>query len=148
MLLHQRFGLQAVTSPIAGQQLLQVRQGDDVISELRTQIAPVLWTSTPHESFTVEFEIQDPATAKPLKPQVASVSTPPPAAPGTTTAPGDAGAAKASKSAATEASSTDTAKLEPKAEADPKKSRWEALFPRSRATQGQIHQLERSNIYQ
>src|SRR5690606_19717919 len=41
-LLHQRFGLQAVPAVIAGQQLLQLRQGNEVISEMRTQTAPVL----------------------------------------------------------------------------------------------------------
>lgn len=147
MLLHQRFGLQAVPTVIAGQQLLQVRQGDDVISELRTQVAPILNASNPHDSFTVEFELQDPATAKPLKPQVASVSTPPPAAPGTSTAPADPKAAKATEPTAEEAKPTETAKAEKKEEA-PAKSRWEAFRPRSRATEGQLNQLNRSGIYQ
>lgn len=148
MLLHQRFGLQAVPTVIAGQQLLQVRQGDDVISELRTQVAPILNSGSPHGSFTVEFELQDPATAKPLKPQVASVSTPPPAPPGTTTAPADPKAAKAAEATAAEAKPTETAKAEKKEEEAPAKSRWEAFRPRSRATQGQLNQLNRSGIYQ
>ncbi|BBO33522.1 hypothetical protein PLANPX_3134 [Lacipirellula parvula] len=148
MLLHQRFGLQAVPTVIAGQQLLQVRQGDDVISELRTQVAPVLNTSNLHDSFTVEFELQDPATAKPLKPQVASVSTPPPAAPGTSTVPADPKAATAANPAAEEAKPTETASAEKKEEpAAEKKSMWESFRPRSRATEGQLNQLNRNGIY-
>ena len=150
MLLHQRFGLQAVPSGIAGQQLLQVRQGDDVISELRTQTAPILWSNSPHESFSVEFELQDPATARPLKPQIASVSTPPAAPPpGTAAKPGEAGAAEAAnKTAATDPKAAETAKAEAKEEAPPENLGWKALFPRSRASEAQINQLQRTNIYQ
>ncbi len=151
-LLHQRFGLQAVPSVIAGQQLLQVRQGNDVISELRTQTAPILWSNTPHESFSVEFELQEPATARPLKPQVASVSTPP-AAPPPGTAAAKAGepapTAATEKTAADEAKANETAKAEAnKKEEPPVEPGWKAFFPRSRATEGQINQLERSNFYQ
>jgi len=151
MLLHQRFGLQAAPSVIAGQQLLQVRQGDDVISELRTQTAPVLWSNSPHESFSVEFELQEPATARPLKPQVASVSTPPAAPPpGTAAKPGDpAGAVTATDQAkAAEAQANETAKAAAKKEEPPPESGWKAFFPRSRASEGQINQLQRSNFYQ
>lgn len=151
MLLHQRFGLQAVPSVIAGQQLLQVRQGDDVISELRTQTAPILWSATPHESFSVEFELQDPATARPLKPQVASVSTPPAAPPGAAAKPGDPAAATtaADQAKAAEAQANETAKAAAnKPEEPPPESGWKAFFPRSRASQGQINQLDRSNFYQ
>jgi hypothetical protein len=152
MLLHQRFGLQAVPSVIAGQQLLQVRQGDDVISELRTQTAPVLWSNSPHESFSVEFELQEPATARPLKPQVASVSTPPAAPPpGTAAKPGDpvAPVNAADQAKAAEAQANETAKAAAnKSEEPPAESGWKAFFPRSRASQGQINQLERSNFYQ
>jgi hypothetical protein len=148
MLLHQRFGLQAVPSVIAGQQVLQVRQGDDVISELRTQTAPILWSNTPHESFSVEFELQEPATARPLKPQIASVSTPPAAPPPGTMAakPGDPAAAT-NEAKAEEAQAAQTAKAEKKEE-PPAESGWKALFPRSRASEGQLHQLNRSNFYQ
>ena len=152
MLLHQRFGLQAVPSVIAGQQLLQVRQGNDVISELRTQTAPVLWSNTPHESFSVEFELQEPSTARPLKPQVASVSTPPAAPPpGTAAKPGDPAAAVSAtdQAKAAEAQANETAKAAAnKSEEPPPESGWKAFFPRSRASEGQINQLQRSNIYQ
>lgn len=150
MLLHQRFGLQAVPSVIAGQQLLQVRQGTDVISELRTQTAPILWSNTPHESFSVEFELQDPAAARPLKPQVASVSTPPAAAPpGAAAKPGEAGAADAAgKTASAGAKANEVAPAEKPADAAPEALGWKTLLPRSRASQGQIDQLERSNFYQ
>jgi hypothetical protein len=152
MLLHQRFGLQAVPSVIAGQQLLQVRQGNDVISELRTQTAPILWSNTPHESFSVEFELQEPATARPLKPQVASVSTPPAAPPpGAAAKPGaPASAASAADQAKiAEAQANETAKAAAnKPEEPPPESGWKAFFPRSRASEGQINQLQRSNFYQ
>jgi hypothetical protein len=150
MLLHQRFGLQAVPSGIAGQQLLQVRQGEDVISELRTQTAPVLWSNSPHESFSVEFELQDPATARPLKPQVASVSTPPAAPPpGAAAKPGEAGGAEAAnKTAAADPKAAEAAKPEVKEEAPTEDLGWKAFFPRSRASEAQINQLQRTNVYQ
>jgi hypothetical protein len=152
MLLHQRFGLQAVPSVIAGQQVLQSRQGDDVISELRTQTAPILWSTTPHESFSVEFELQDPATARPLKPQVASVSTPPAAPPpGAAAKPGDPAAATTAtdQTKPAEAPASETAKTaESKPEEPPPESGWKAFFPRSRASEAQINQLDRSNFYQ
>ena len=150
MLLHQRFGLQAVPSGIAGQQLLQVRQGDDVISELRTQTAPILWSNSPHESFSVEFELQDPETARPLKPQIASVSTPPAAPPpGSAAKPGEAGAAEAAnKTAAADPKAAEAAKTEAKEGTPPEDLGWKAFFPRSRASEAQINQLDRTNTYQ
>ncbi len=149
MLLHQRFGLQAVPSVIAGQQVLQQRKGDDVISELRTQTAPILWSSSPHESFSVEFELQDPATARPLKPQIASVSTPPAAPPPGAAAPAsDPAAAAAAEKSAADAKAAETAKAVAKEKTPPAPSGWNALFPRSRATPGQLNQLERTNFYQ
>lgn len=151
MLLHQRFGLQAVPSVIAGQQLLQLRQGNDVISEMRTQTAPILWSNSPHESFSVEFELQDPAVAKPLTQQAASaatVATPPPTTPAANGASADSAAAAKSAEAEAEAKATAAAKAEKKAEEAPPALGWKALFPRSRIPAGQVDHLNRSNYYQ
>ena len=162
MLLHQRFGLQAVPSVIAGQQLLQARKDSEVISELRTQTAPILWSNTPHESFSVEFELQDPATARPLKPQIASVSTPPaapPPGPATAAKPGDPAAVAAdakaaeakaaeAKAKAAEAEVAKTAEAAKQQAKPPSESGWKAFFPRSRANESQLNQLNRTNFYQ
>lgn len=152
MLLHQRFGLQAAPSVIAGQQLLQLRQGNDVISEMRTQTAPILWSNSPHESFSVEFELQDPAVAKPLKqqaPSAATVATPPPATPVANGASSvdPAVAAKAAEAEA-EAKATAAAKAEKKSDEQSPALGWKALFPRSRIPAGQVDHLNRSNYYQ
>jgi nucleoid-associated protein YgaU len=79
MLAHQH-GLQAYPTAVAGEQLLQLRRGNDVISECRTRPAPVLWSSSPHDSFSIELELQNPATARPIKPQLAPIPPAPQAA--------------------------------------------------------------------
>ena len=99
VLAHQH-GLQAYPTSVAGEQLLQLRRGSDVISECRTRPAPVLWSSSPHDSFSVEVELQNPATARPLKPQLAPV---PPAPPAAAVAQGKQAAAAAAPAPATAA---------------------------------------------
>lgn len=96
VLAHQH-GLQAYPTKVAGEQLLQLRRGSDVISECRTRPAPVLWSSSPHDSFSIELELQNPATGRPLSPQLAPI---PPAPQATAAAPAKQAAAPAAQAAA------------------------------------------------
>jgi hypothetical protein len=141
-LVHQRFGLVAQPTPIAGEQLLQVRRDEEVLSELRTRPAPVLWASSPHDSFTVELELQDPAAARPLKaPAIDSGGrageVPAAAKPQAAAAPANVTAAAPVEKAAPAA---EAAKAEPLG--------WKAFFPRSRLPSPQIRNLNQGNLYQ
>ena len=131
-LLAQRYGFQAYPTVVAGEQLLQVRRGDDVISELRTRPAPVLWASSPHDSFSVELELQDPATARPLQPPF---TPPPPTAAQAAAKPAAEAAAKADEAAA---------KAKELAEAKKKEPPWSSFFPRSRIPKPQVQNLDKT----
>lgn len=139
-LVAQRFGLQPQPTPVVGEQLLQVRRGEDVLSELRTHPAPVLWESSPHDSFSVELELQDP-TARPLK-RPASAASSPAATPTASTpakfAPANGSPAEAAKSGS--ATATEASK--------PDEPAWKAYFPRSRVPKAQVQNLVRGNVYQ
>jgi hypothetical protein len=132
-LLARQHGFLAYPSTVAGEQLLQVRRGDDVLSEVRTRPSPVLWASSPHDSFTVELELQNPATAKPLSPPSAPLplaqAAPAPQVAAATAAPAE----KAAAPAATEK------KTEPA---------WKSFFPRSRIPKKQADQLDAVRLYQ
>lgn len=127
-LVTQRYGLAWQTPTTAGEQLLEARQGDDVLSRVRTRPAPVLWANAPNESFTVDLELQDPSRARPLAPQLAPL---PPLA-----------ATPAAKQA--EAKKAADAK---KADIPPPVTGWKAFFPRSRVPDGQIKGLNANNMY-
>lgn len=134
-LVQQRFGLQWQPTVTPAEQLLQYRRGADVLSELRTRPAPVLWESSPHDSFTVELELQQPDTARPLTPQMLSQSGGPAsqsAAPATK-APADASQANqpAAESTADATAETDD------------DLGWRAFFPRSRVPKNQIDDLNK-----
>ncbi len=135
-LVHQRFGLVAIPTAVAGEQLFQFRREGDVLSELRTRPAPVLWASLPHESFTVELELQDPATARPLMGPVVNL-------PAAATPPAAAQVQSGAKPQAAKegaAGETAPAKVEPLG--------WRAFFPRSRVPGPQIRNLDQGNLYQ
>jgi hypothetical protein len=131
-LLARQHGFMAYPSTVAGEQLLQVRRGDDVISEVRTRPSPVLWASSPHDSFTVELEMQNPATAKPLAPPLAALPQPTPA-------PQVAAAPPAAEQAAAATAEEAAKKKEPA---------WKAFFPRSRIPKKQVDQLDAVRLYQ
>ncbi len=88
--MHQ-YGLQWQTPRVPGEQLLQARAGDEVVSQLRTFPEPVLWTNKPHGSFGVEMELNRPGSGrfvdltgpKLVVPPPAPVAAPPAAAPAT-----------------------------------------------------------------
>jgi hypothetical protein len=144
-IVHQRFGLQAMPTTIAGEQLLQYRDGDKVLSELRTRPAAVLWSSSPHESFAVELEIQDPATARPMvAPAPNSVAAPPPSQPAAVAAE----AAKPQAGGVAQTAPQAAAKAPPPAAEQPKPLGWKAFFPRSRLPKEQVQNLDIGNLYQ
>jgi hypothetical protein len=123
-LVTQRYGFQWQTPTAAGEQLLQVRKGEEILCELRTRPAPVLWANSPNNSFSVNLELQNPANARPLAPIAAPLPPPPPAASATKGAAGHAGANGAG---------------------EPPPSGWKALHPRSRTPANQIQNLDRYN---
>jgi hypothetical protein len=125
----QRYGLQPQTTAIVGQQLFQYQRGSDVISELATQPASVLWSSSPHDSFAVDFNLQRPDATTPLPsrlPPLPEVKAPP-----ETTVKAEGGEEKP-------------------AAVEEKKSFGEslkALFPRSRVPSEQVENLEKNDRY-
>jgi hypothetical protein len=131
----QRFGLQRQPTMVVGEQLFQIKSGDDIVSELRTRPAPVLWASSPHDSFAVELELQDPAAARPLK-RPATPAMPALAAPQALAAAPAANVPAASGAPA-------AAPATPAAENNPPLTTWEKLFPRSRVSKAQLDNLER-----
>jgi hypothetical protein len=125
----QRFGLQRQSTAIVGHQLFQHKRADDVISELVTEPASVLWSSSPHDSFAVEMELQRPEATTPLPsrlPPLPEVKAPPEA---TVKAEGN--------------------KDRPAAEGEKKSfgESMKAFFPRSRVPSGQVENLEKNERY-
>jgi hypothetical protein len=127
MLAVQKYGLQQQQSPVVGEQIFQIKRGSNVFSDLRTKPSSVLWSSSPHNSFAVEFDLQRAEATSPLPERLAplpKVTTPPPS---------EADAAKQAK-----------------AEAEEKKQglrdSLKAFFPRSRVPSGQVENLERQDL--
>jgi hypothetical protein len=125
----QRYGLTPQPTLAAGEQLFEVRREADVISRLSTRPAPVLWASSPHDSFNVELDLQDPATGRPLALPMAPLPAP--------TAQVGAATTGTSGGAAPEADS-----------AEPEEPAWKAFFPRRSVPKGQLQNLDHGNIYQ
>ena len=135
MLVARQYGLQRQASPVAGEQLFQIRRQNHVFSELRTRPAPVLWASSPHDSFAVDVELQRPGAANPLPshlpplPVVKALPLPQPAP--------DAAkqtAAQKSKEIATTGKTGEPVKPSEK---------WKPFFPRSRVPDKQVDNLDR-----
>jgi len=127
-LVTQRYGLTWQAPTTAGEQLLELRSGKDVLSRLRTRPAPVLWANTPNESFTVDLLLQDASRGRPLAPQLAPL---PPVA----SAPKPKEAAGAKDPTASKSKDAAAA------------AGWKAFFPRSRVPAGQIKGLDANNMY-
>jgi hypothetical protein len=90
--LTRTYGFQPAPAPV-GEQLLQVKRGERVQSELRTRSESVVSASSPHTSFAVELELARPGSVRFLPPRVPQLEIPQvatPAAP--STASGDASA--------------------------------------------------------
>lgn len=139
MLVVHRFGLQPQASAIAGEQLFQVKQGTEVYSQLRTRPSAVLWSSSPHESFTVDLQLQAPGTTTPLPAQLPTL---PAAAP--------AGEHSVQPSADHEVTPEDEAKAvaaEQRRKRKELEDKFNALFPRSRVPEQQVKNLEKRDLY-
>lgn len=133
MLATRQYGLQQQSTPIASEQLFQIRRKSEVFSELRTRPAPVLWASSPHDSFSVDLDLQSPAATTPLPSRMLPLpvaKTPPPQQP-TLTAAQQRRASDAKQAAE---STEKAAKNE---------DSWKAFFPRSRVPKKQVESLER-----
>ena len=126
----QRFGLTRQPSLTPAEQLFQYHRDKDVICELRTRPAPVLWESSPHDSFSVELDLQQIDTGKPIVAQLPPLSAK--ASPAAPPAPAQAAAEAPSKPA--EASLADQ-------KSDEKSQGWRAFFPRSRVPKNQLDDL-------
>lgn len=132
-LVAMRYGLRPAPPRLAGEQLYRVERNGVSESELVTRPESVLWATSPHDSFSVQLEINRPGSGrfvqqKPL--QLPGVDTPTPADPllgqqsrpagkpvfpGETLVPSsETAAAKAAESGATEAASSAVPKKTPK----------------------------------
>jgi len=131
MLAARRYGLQQQQTPIAGEQLFQVRRQNQIFSELRTRPAPVLWANSPHDSFTVDLDLQSPDVTTPLPSRL--LPLPPASQPPLATAAQQRDAREVNQT-------TQSAKKEKPVDPTEK---WEAFFPRSRVPKEQIESLER-----
>ena len=136
-LVTQQYGLQQQATRAAGEQLYQARRKNQVFSELRTRPAPVLWASSPHDSFAVNLDLQRPDAKTPLPSRLVPlpvVKTPPPQP------------QKPVLSAAQQRRAHDArivGKPTEKEIAVKKKDGWKAFFPRSRVPKKQVESLER-----
>jgi len=140
MLMMQRYGLVRQATPVVGEQVFQVRRENQVFSEMRTRPAPVLWASTPHDSFSVELDLQRPDVQTPLParnlpmPEIAS-SQPPANLPAPPAENGQAAPAAKSVAEVDEVAEEET------------KEPWKAFFPRSRVPKQQVDSLDRRERY-
>ncbi len=135
MLAMHRYGLQPQASLVAGEQLFQIKRGSDVMSELRTRPSAVLWSSSPHDSFTVDFQLQSPSATSPLPvqlPPIPEVKSPPEPV---------LSAEEAAKKAQEE---TAAKQLAAKKELQESINRF---FPRSRVPEAQIKNLDNLERY-
>lgn len=124
MLAVQRYGLQQQNSQFVGEQIFEVRRGEEVFSELRTRPSSVLWSSSPHESFDVELTLQNSNVTTPLPPRLAPVPKLPPVAEKT----------------------TEQAEAEANDKQEGFSESLKAFFPRSRVPSGQVENLERQEM--
>jgi hypothetical protein len=135
-LLVRWYQLQRQPTTIPGTQLYQVRRGNDIISELRTQPAAVLWSGSPHTSFEVELELQWP-NGQPLPPKPLLVATQEEKQassnqPANPTQP----VADAKKTGSDESAGSPV---------NPQES-WNSFFPRSQLPPEQLENLQRSRM--
>jgi len=131
MLMVQKFGLQRQETIVVGEQVFQVRQGVKIYSELRTRPAPVLWSSSPHDSFTVDLELQRPGSTTPLPKRALTFPD-----------------VKPLQTADASQQSEETQEQEPESSEDEDPSeKMEIFFPRSKIPSPQVEGLNRRNRY-
>lgn len=125
--LAQRYGLQPQATIVTGEQLLQTKIGNDVLSEVRTRPASVLWSSSPHDSFSVEIDLQSPDATTPLPAKALPL-------------PDVKGHASNQTASADEKKSEESA-----GSGEPKgfREKFQQFFPRSRVPSEQVRSLEK-----
>ncbi len=133
----QQYGLRQQATPVAGEQLFQIRRKEHVFSELRTRPAPVLWSSSPHDSFAVDFDLQHPDATTPLAKQLLPLPVVklPPVPPKPMLTPAQQRRLHDAKIAGKTIEEEKTIKQ--------KKDGWKAFFPRSRVPKKQVESLQR-----
>ncbi|MCA9231835.1 MAG: hypothetical protein KDA57_14390 [Planctomycetales bacterium] len=124
MLVTRSYGLQQQPTVIAGEQLFQVRSGEQVFSELRTRPAPVLRSESLNDSFLVNLELQRPDSTVPLQ-----LELPLPPVESQSSAPQEAISATTDETNAEDVQSA--------------REKWKAFFPRSRVPGEQIDSLDK-----
>ncbi len=132
MLAVQRYGLQPQASSIVGEQLFEIRRGSDVFSQLRTRPSSVLWSSSPHDSFVLEMDLQRSEATTPL-----AVKLPP------------LPEVKKQQPPASNATAKQSAEEDVEAEASAKSfgEKFKDYFPRSRVPREQVKNLEKRDRY-
>ena len=141
MLVAQQYGLQPQATPIAGEQLFQVRRSDHVFSQLRTRPAAVLWSSSPHDSFSVDLQLQHPSLTTPLPSNLPDLS--PAAVPAQAQQQAEAVRRQQPASSSRQSPPPQRAEVaKSKAKVDPKE-KWDIFFPRSRVPKQQVDSLDR-----
>jgi hypothetical protein len=141
-LVAQAYGLRPASSA-PGEQLYQYLQGSDVISQLRTRPAPVLWESSPHDSYAVELVLQRPGTARPINESNEALQQILREQEQLRAQQEEARRQAEAAAAAAQASQTVQTKG-----ADPEAGeKWEAFFPRSRITKPQADGLDKRRLY-
>lgn len=70
------FGMTPQIPTAPGEQLFQTLVGKKVQNQLRTQPAPVLWATSPHESFVVDFEVNRDGTGRYIEPPMLKLELP------------------------------------------------------------------------
>jgi hypothetical protein len=61
-LLSQHYELQPVHSVVAGEYLYQLKEDDRIVSELRIRSEPISWSTSPHDQFYLELELNRPGS--------------------------------------------------------------------------------------
>jgi hypothetical protein len=79
-LVTQHYGLQIQPSVVAGEQLYQLKDDERVVSELRMSPESVLWSTSPHDSFLVEMELNRPDSGRYLTRPLSTIDLPTPLA--------------------------------------------------------------------
>jgi hypothetical protein len=107
----QMYRFQRMEAP-AGEQLYQVRSGNDVFSEFRSRPESVLNANSPHSSFAIVLELGRPGLNRPLVAQAPKLEVPP-ATSSTATPTGDTAGKTAEDVATSEAEPALIGKLRP-----------------------------------
>lgn len=77
-LVTRHYGLQLQPTVVAGEQLYQLKEDENIVSELRIRPESVLWTTSPHDSFHLEMELNRPGARRYLSRPIPTIDLPQP----------------------------------------------------------------------